>query len=108
YLEENAALVGGVGESLPFKDGSCGLVFSVMSLHHISNIEDVLMEVVRVLKDDGKFIVVDWTPSASKLMNQPPSHFLSVDVFKSTVDSLELSCQIEEFPIWYISEVQKI
>lgn len=107
-LDKQAELVCGVGENLPFRGGFCDLVFSVMSLHHISNIDAALQEMVWVLKDDGKLIVVDWTPIASKIMNQPPSHFLPVEIFQNKVDKLGLCCQIEGFPTWYISEVKKL
>ncbi len=104
-LERKVTLVGCVGECLPFKDGSYDIAFSVMSLHHVSNIKDVLHEMARAIKTISRIIIVDWTPDASKLMNQPPSHFLPVDIFERTINELKLCCQIKVFSTWYISEV---
>ncbi len=102
---QELTLIGGDAEHAPFKEGSFDLVFSVMSLHHIENIDLALQEMVRVLKTSGNLLVVDWTPKASELMNQPPSHFLRVDELKNVADGLRFKNQITEFPTWYISKI---
>lgn len=104
---QELTLIGGVAECAPFREGAFDLVFSVMSLHHIDNIDLALQEMVRVLKTSGNLLVVDWTPKASELMNQPPSHFLRVGELKNVVDGLRFKNQITEFPTWYISKISK-
>lgn len=104
-IDDRVSLITCVGESLPLKNGFCYAVFSVMSFHHISKIEDVLKEVFRVLSSDGKLVVIDWTPEASSLMNQPPSHFLPLSSLTSLLTKLELYYLVNKYPSWYIANV---
>jgi len=109
-LESNGqelTLIGGVAECAPFREGVFDLVFSVMSLHHIENIDLALQEMVRVLKKSGNLLVVDWTPKASELMNQPSSHFLRVNDVKNVIDRLRFKNEINEFSSWFISKISK-
>ncbi len=58
HLEKHGhspALLRGDGTSLPFKNGSFDMIYSLLVLQHISkeNGRDVLKEVARVLKPDG-------------------------------------------------------
>jgi SAM-dependent methyltransferase len=46
-----------VGEALPFKDNSIGMVFSVQVLEHVSSPEQVLAEVERVLVPGGFAVI---------------------------------------------------
>ena len=53
-------LVSGKGEHLPFADKSLDMVISFFTMHHINIPGDFLSEVDRVLKDDGKFLLIDF------------------------------------------------
>ncbi len=53
-------LVSGEGEHLPFADNSLDMVISFFTMHHINNPGALLAEVDRVLKDDGKFLLIDF------------------------------------------------
>ncbi len=46
-------------ENMPFKDGTFDIVFSSLALVHLKKIEPFLDECYRVLKDDGKLILVN-------------------------------------------------
>lgn len=46
-------------ENMPFKDESFDMVFSSLALVHLKKIEPFLDECYRVLKDDGKLILVN-------------------------------------------------
>lgn len=54
--ESYRMLVLGAGAKIPFFDGSFQTVMSTSVLEHIPDLEPVLLEVVRVLKPDGRFI----------------------------------------------------
>ena len=53
----------GDATNLRFKDKSFDFVFELNSFHHIKNYEKAIKEVYRVLKKDGKFLIMDiWFP----------------------------------------------
>lgn len=45
------------GDNLPFKTGTFSLVTAIMSLHHVSNFEEMVIEVLRVLEPGGYFVL---------------------------------------------------
>jgi len=45
------------GDKLPFKIGTFSLVTALMSLHHVSNAEEMVTEVLRVLEPGGYFVL---------------------------------------------------
>lgn len=56
YLETHI----GEAEALPFEDDSFDAVFMGESLHHFNDIDAALVEVVRVLKRDGRLFIYDF------------------------------------------------
>lgn len=50
-------LVAAVGEALPFRDNSIDIVVSLMVLEHVTNPQQVLEEVFRILKPGGVFFL---------------------------------------------------
>ena len=50
------AAIGGVGESLPFRDGSIDLVYTRQVLHHTTDLEKTLRECSRVLRGGGLLV----------------------------------------------------
>ncbi|MCX5677984.1 MAG: class I SAM-dependent methyltransferase [Candidatus Omnitrophica bacterium] len=54
----NVHVTGGSAETLPFKDGSFRLIFSEYALQYVKNKDKALMEMHRVLTDDGRIIMV--------------------------------------------------
>ncbi len=49
----------GEADALPFKSNSFDRAFVSFSLHHFGNAEGVVKEVLRVLKNGGRFVVLD-------------------------------------------------
>jgi len=67
FLEEKFSipLIACDAENLPFKESSFDIVFCSYFLHHFPSIEEVLKEINRVLKPDGRFFVLEanvWNP----------------------------------------------
>ena len=58
----------GISENLPFDNNSFDNVFCCFVLRNVDNIEKTFSEVSRVLKKDGKFILLD--------MSRPRNNFL--------------------------------
>lgn len=57
-LRDQFAAVGGIGEELPFADGSIDLLYSGSSLHHCQT-ADAFAEIHRALRPGGRFGSVD-------------------------------------------------
>lgn len=53
--------VAAVGEALPFQDGSFDGVFSAFVFRNLTSIPDTLGEISRILRPNGKAVVVDLT-----------------------------------------------
>ncbi|RJO63621.1 MAG: class I SAM-dependent methyltransferase [Candidatus Omnitrophota bacterium] len=58
------------GESLSFKDKSYDVIFSVNTLHHLTNPCKVIDEFLRVLSFKGKFVLSDFTREGLVLMDK--------------------------------------
>jgi ubiquinone/menaquinone biosynthesis C-methylase UbiE len=58
------------GESLSFKDKSFDIVFSVNTLHHLTNPYKVIDELLRVLSFKGKLVLSDFTQEGLALMDK--------------------------------------
>jgi len=58
------------GESLSFKDKSFDIIFSVNTLHHLTNPYKVIDEFLRVLSFEGKLILSDFTQKGLALMDK--------------------------------------
>lgn len=55
---KNVHVSGGSAETLPFKDGSFRLIFSEYALQYVKDKDRALVEMRRVLADDGRIVVV--------------------------------------------------
>ncbi|MCX7910232.1 MAG: class I SAM-dependent methyltransferase [Endomicrobia bacterium] len=62
-LENGEFIVGDLEEKLPFDSNFFDVIFALDVLEHIKNINVVLKEISRVLKDKGKFVVCGPTES---------------------------------------------
>ena len=91
----------GEAEQLPYPDGAFDLVFCQCSLHHMPKPELVLKEMVRVMKPEGRMVVIDALGPESEakfeLHNQiekirDPSHAesLRLTTFLDMFERLEL------------------
>lgn len=57
--EPNINCIEGDMENMPFKDESFDMVFSSLALVHLKKVEPFLDECYRVLKDDGRMVLVN-------------------------------------------------
>lgn len=57
--DNNIDFVVGDATRLGFANNSFDIVFEIFAFHHIENYQKAMKEVFRVLKPDGKFIVLD-------------------------------------------------
>ena len=58
------------GERTSFSEGSFDIVFSVNVLHHLRNPYQVLDELIRLISQNGKLILADFTEEGFKIMNK--------------------------------------
>jgi demethylmenaquinone methyltransferase/2-methoxy-6-polyprenyl-1,4-benzoquinol methylase len=67
-LSPVAARVVGVGEALPFKDGSFDGVFSAFVFRNLTSVDRTLAETARVLKPGGSAVIIDLSRPANPLL----------------------------------------
>jgi ubiquinone/menaquinone biosynthesis C-methylase UbiE len=60
-LGEEVEILAASAEMLPFESGSFDLVVSTNMLHYCHPVEDVLEEMVRVLRPGGVLVLTDWS-----------------------------------------------
>ena len=89
-------------EKMPFSDGFFGLVTAVMLIHHLSNPQRGLQEMVRVLSDGGKIVLADWRPIASEMVPHRESDFPSPRKISAVLTRLGLSVELREYRYWYL------
>ncbi|MER0170836.1 MAG: methyltransferase domain-containing protein [Nitrosomonas sp.] len=66
-LFKQAALIGGRAESIPFPDNSFDFLSMGYALRHVSNLEQVFSEFLRVLKPGGKLCILEITRPETRL-----------------------------------------
>jgi len=65
--KDPATLVQGVGERLPFADGSFDCVTMGYALRHVGDLDEAFAEYRRVLKPHGRVLLLEITPPASRV-----------------------------------------
>jgi SAM-dependent methyltransferase len=70
YRAENRRFVLGSAYNLPFPDGAFDAVFSVSVWHLLSDLQDAAEEMSRVLKADGRFLMITANPAAYSLWKE--------------------------------------
>ena len=65
----NMDFVQGDAEKLPFSDNSFDIVISRLAFHHFPNPKRCFSEMARVLKTDGKMVVIDMEAAEEALRN---------------------------------------
>ena len=66
YHYPNYFFIIGNAEQLPFEDGKFDIITNSIAFHHYSNPELFLMEVFRVLKPGGQFLLMDVSPNGNQ------------------------------------------
>lgn len=72
--EVPVALVRGDAESLPLPEGTVDGVVANMILHHLSRPETVLREIARVLRPEGRAVIVDFAAHEETWLLQEEGH----------------------------------
>ncbi|MCH4815801.1 MAG: class I SAM-dependent methyltransferase [Saccharolobus sp.] len=101
----------GLAENLPFEDNYFDYTISVMLLHHMSSIENGIKEMLRVTKNDGMVIIVDYTPEAHTLHFTTPhskSDFFDHEKVVEIVRNLCNNYEIKDFKMWYLVTAVKV
>ena len=75
----NIATRQGIAEALPFPDCSFDYVLTRFSAHHWNSLPQALAEMRRVLKDDGRVIVIDVVAPAAPLLD---THLQSIELLR--------------------------
>ena len=95
-------------EHLPFKSGQFELVASLFSLHHFSSPKRGLFEMGRVMSQEGRLVIADWTPEAGKsLMLHPQSDMPSPSLVIKQLKRLGYRTTSRVRRYWYVIEAIK-
>lgn len=108
----NAEYVIGEAENLPFEEDSFDVVVSRLAFHHFENAEAALREMCRVLKPNGKLVIVDMAARQEELREtadyyerlRDPSHVrcLSEKEFETLAENCGITREftsITEIPV---------
>lgn len=60
--------------TLPLPDASCDVVFAATVWHEFDDYAPVLREFARVLKPQGRVVILDWSPDATRPPGPPIEH----------------------------------
>jgi ubiquinone/menaquinone biosynthesis C-methylase UbiE len=69
--------------SLP--DGGCDVVFISAVWHEIDDAVAVLAEFARILKPDGRLVLVDWSPDGVRPPGPPLEHRIALQTVRQTL-----------------------
>jgi ubiquinone/menaquinone biosynthesis C-methylase UbiE len=101
----------GSAERLPFRDDEFDLTMGVMLFHHLVDVPAALREMGRVTKPDGKFLVVDWGPTAHLLpfaVEHRPEDFFTPRAIEKMLRESGFLAGVEQHPMWYVVEGSKV
>ncbi|WP_284690828.1 MULTISPECIES: class I SAM-dependent methyltransferase [Bacillus] len=71
---ENVRFQQGTAESLPFPDDSFDIITCRYAAHHFSDVRKAVSEVARVLKQDGRFLLVDHYAPEDPILDEFVNH----------------------------------
>jgi ubiquinone/menaquinone biosynthesis C-methylase UbiE len=101
----------GSAERLPFRDDEFDLTMGVMLFHHLVDVPAALREMGRVTKRDGKFLVVDWGPTAHLLpfaVEHRVEDFFTPRAVEVMLQEAGFLATVEQHPMWYVVEGSKV
>jgi SAM-dependent methyltransferase len=89
HVDREVLFIGGSGESIPLADGSFDTVVFSLSLHHHADPAKALLEALRVLKMNGRILVLEPLPSslANRLFRIIHDEDKAYEEARSAVDS---------------------
>ncbi len=96
---------------LDFDDGFFDEVVSVMVLHHVEDLGDLLRELIRVLKTGGRLLITDYLPEAPKYLDFRTRHvasdFYQPERVSKVARQLGLKVKTKRFKLWYLVDAKK-
>ena len=97
--------------SLDFEDGFFDEIISVMVLHHVEDLGDLLVELARVLKNGGRLLITDYLPEAPKYLDFRTRHvasdFYQPERVSKAVRQAGLKVRTKRFKLWYLVDAKK-
>ena len=93
------------GTALPFQDGSVDMIISFFCMHHINDPEFFLREVDRVLKDNGKLLILDFKRDIPSILDKVMNLFWKLGfIFSSGKNGLKESID----SAWTYAEISDV
>lgn len=103
---QNITLIKGYAEELPFLNDTFDTVLSRLAFHHMTDYEAVFREMARVLKPDGKLVLIDMVPgdegmraqidSIEKMRDSSHEHVLTKSEMRKLYEENDISLDIQE------------
>lgn len=97
----------GKAENIPFPSSFFDIVLAVMTFHHLESLEKSLKEIARVLKNNGKLIIVDWNPKAANFTPHPMNELLELSKIEALAKKVYSKIIKKETDYWYLLECIK-
>lgn len=89
-------------EKNSFEDSSFDLIVTANALHHFSNPENALNQMLRILKDDGTLCIIDWSKKARFLPHKKEDLF-NLEDFKEIAKSKKIIDEYSERLWWFVA-----
>jgi ArsR family transcriptional regulator len=98
-------------ERLEFKDDFFDIVVSVMLMHHTEDPQPSISEMARVLRGNGRLLIVDYKPEASHRLEFQSRHeeadFFEPEFIRAAAERAGLKPRARDYGLWYLVEASK-
>jgi ubiquinone/menaquinone biosynthesis C-methylase UbiE len=84
-MPRNIELMEGEATATSLPDGGCDVVFISAVWHEIDDAVAVLAEFARILKPDGRLVLVDWSPDGVRPPGPPLEHRIALQTVRQTL-----------------------
>lgn len=92
-VPDNVGLVTSDVSNLPFDDGHLDAALSLRTFHH--GVADALTEIRRVLRTNGRFVIVDWSATGAGERDRGPDRADCFDLAEAQTQLLEAGFEIQ-------------
>lgn len=97
--------------NLDFEDGFFDVIVSVMVLHHVEDLVNLLSELARVLKKSGRLLLADYAPQAPKYLEFRTRHiasdFYEPERISKVARQFGLKVRTKSIKLWYLVDARK-
>jgi ubiquinone/menaquinone biosynthesis C-methylase UbiE len=84
------------GESFPLPNKAVDYVLVSMVVHELHDLETFFREIDRILREDGKLVIIEWTPHDDVIMGPPPTERISRSALKRVLEKSGFTVTIEQ------------